>query len=266
MMTTDQSGCSIGYVGANASINYEINAFDDHDGDHPENPDCNYTSGFNGTSSAAPTVAGVIALMLEANPNLTWRDVKHILAQTSDKTDAERSYDQQGVNQYSWIENSAGYKHHKWYGFGKIDAAEAVTVAKNFTANSRGTFYTVADTSAPNILFTDDGATVTDTISITKPSESNNFVEFVKVQVRFDHSLPKTVGIRLLSPDGTLIPILQPYTNMAATTTGYIFDIGVAGLYGESLEGDWTIALNDYGVEDGFVGNFVGWNIYVYGN
>jgi len=37
----------------------------------------------NGTSSATPVTAGVIALMLEANPALTWRDVKHILASTA---------------------------------------------------------------------------------------------------------------------------------------------------------------------------------------
>ena len=43
----------------------------------------NYTSTFGGTSSAAPVVSGVIALMLEVNPNLTYRDVEHILARSA---------------------------------------------------------------------------------------------------------------------------------------------------------------------------------------
>jgi proprotein convertase subtilisin/kexin type 2 len=40
---------------------------------------------FSGTSAAAPMVSGVIALMLNANPNLTWRDVKLILAKSARK-------------------------------------------------------------------------------------------------------------------------------------------------------------------------------------
>ena len=102
------------------------------------NPDCNYNSHFNGTSAAAPTVSGVVALMLEANPDLTWRDVKHILVNTSAKIDATRSTTVDGVTQYSWVQNAAGHEHHNWYGFGKVDASAAVNVAKDFTANNLG--------------------------------------------------------------------------------------------------------------------------------
>ncbi|MGD9633671.1 MAG: S8 family serine peptidase [Pirellulales bacterium] len=45
--------------------------------------DPDYTSRFNGTSAAAPIVSGVVALMLEANPNLTWRDVQEILVRSA---------------------------------------------------------------------------------------------------------------------------------------------------------------------------------------
>ena len=44
--------------------------------------DTDYASRFNGTSAAAPIVSGVVALMLEANPNLTYRDVQHILVRS----------------------------------------------------------------------------------------------------------------------------------------------------------------------------------------
>ena len=269
IMTTDQSTCSKGYVSSNGGTGgvdgLEPNEFNQFDGGYSENSSCNYTSNFNGTSSAAPTVSGVIALMLEANPDLTWRDVKHILATTADKVDSSRSFDQQGVNQYSWIENNAGFEHHKWYGFGKIDAAEAVSTAKSYTANSRGTLSTISGQGVPNSAIDDDGASTQDTITITKATGSNNFVEYVKVHVKFNHNIPKTIGIRLQSPDGTIIPILQPYTNISTSVSGLQFDIGVAGFYGESIEGDWTIVLNDY-INDGTSGSFVGWNIYVSGN
>ena len=120
----------------------EPNVFNDFNGDNSENSRCNYHSTFNGTSSAAPTVSGVVALMLEANSDLTWRDVKHILATTADQvgSDTDYSYTYQGLVQYEWETNAAGYKFHNWYGFGKVDAAEAVSVASSYTANSRGTF------------------------------------------------------------------------------------------------------------------------------
>ena len=102
IMTTDQSSCSKGYVSSNADgvSGYEPNEFNDFSGDYSGNSSCNYTSNFNGTSSAAPNVSGVIALMLEKNPNLTWRDVRHILASTATQVDASSSKTVQGIYQY----------------------------------------------------------------------------------------------------------------------------------------------------------------------
>ena len=273
--TTDQSGCTNGYVGSNGPT--QSNAFEDHAGGHSENTSCNYTSTFNGTSSAAPTVAGVVALMLEANPDLTWRDVKHILATTADKEGVgNQSYVLSNRTQYEWETNSAGYEFHNWYGFGKVDAAEAVSTATSYTADSRGTFATTGYSSAdfagsgnnpPEVIsYSGDGLGSTlSSISVTKPSGSNDFVEFVRISVQFSHEIPKSIGIRLQSPDNTLINIMQPMTNIGANPSETLFDIGVSGLYGESIEGLWTIAFNDY-KDDDTDGVFIRWGIEVYGN
>lgn len=45
--------------------------------------DPSVTSRFNGTSASAPMASGVIALMLEANPNLSYRDVQEILVRSA---------------------------------------------------------------------------------------------------------------------------------------------------------------------------------------
>ena len=71
------------------------------------------TNNFGGTSSATPLVSGVISLILEANPNLTWRDVQEILVQSSRKND---------FNDPSWIVNQGGHWFSHKYGFGVIDA------------------------------------------------------------------------------------------------------------------------------------------------
>jgi subtilisin family serine protease len=266
IMTTDQSGCASGYVGVNNGRASQFNAFDNSSGGNIENAECSYTSTFNGTSSAAPIVSGVVALMLQANPDLTWRDVKHILASTADQVDISRSYDYRGVTQYEWETNSAGYKFHNWYGFGKVDAAEAVLTAKTYTANSRGVFVTTGENASTGILaINDDGANATSSISVTKPAGSNDFVEFVKVRVRFSHAIPESIALRLLSPDGTVVNIMQPLTNIGDNPYPTTFDIGVSAFYGESLEGTWTLAAND-AISDSVGGTLYYWGIEIYGN
>jgi subtilisin family serine protease len=85
-----------------------------------------YTGEFGGTSSATPLAAGVAALVLSANAQLTATQVKTILQDTADKivdTDPDIiSGDNRG--QY----NDQG--RCDWFGFGKVNAAKAVVAAK----------------------------------------------------------------------------------------------------------------------------------------
>lgn len=80
--------------------------------------DGNYTATFGGTSSACPGVAGVAALMLSANPGLTWRQVKEIIKNSCDRIDADMgNYNAEG--------------HSPFYGYGRINALKAVQNAKS---------------------------------------------------------------------------------------------------------------------------------------
>jgi subtilisin family serine protease len=79
--------------------------------------DGNYTATFGGTSSACPGVAGVAALILAVNPNLTWTQVKNILRASCDQIDKlSGGYDANGQSAY--------------YGFGRINAQKAVQNAQ----------------------------------------------------------------------------------------------------------------------------------------
>ena len=105
--------------------------------------------------------------------------------------------------------------NHNWYGFGRVNAAAAVTAAKSYTANSLGTLVNVSvDTTisgSPNIP---DNSSGTVAASITKPAGSNGIVEYVEVKVAFSHPSPKTMGLRLQSPGGTWVNLMQPNLNM----------------------------------------------------
>ncbi|MBA3483327.1 MAG: S8 family serine peptidase, partial [Pirellulales bacterium] len=75
--------------------------------------DTDYTSRMNGTSAAAPLVSGVIALMLEANPNLSWRDVQEILVRSA-RQNAQFEVPTNGAGQSSqniWIVNQVPIFH-----------------------------------------------------------------------------------------------------------------------------------------------------------
>ena len=85
---------------------------------------------FGGTSSATPLVSGVIALILESNPDLTWRDVQNILVHSSRKND---------VNDSSWTVNGGGLNVSHKYGFGAVDAGAAVSLAENWTSSGEET-------------------------------------------------------------------------------------------------------------------------------
>ncbi len=88
------------------------------------------TTSFQGTSAAAPLAAGALALLLEANPNVTYRDVMYLLARTSRIPNIEDTND--------WIVNGAGYHVNEKYGFGVIDVGRLVEEGQSWeNVNSR---------------------------------------------------------------------------------------------------------------------------------
>jgi subtilisin family serine protease len=79
---------------------------------------------FGGTSGATPIVAGICALMLSANPNLTAKEVKEILQATADKIGSASDY----IN-----------GHSRKFGHGRANADRAVAEALRRRDGSTGT-------------------------------------------------------------------------------------------------------------------------------
>ena len=83
IVTTDLPTCFKGYSKASNVLPNEFEY------GHPANPYCDYTSTMNGTSAATPMISGVIALILEANPTLSNRDVKSLTL--TEKTGSDKN-------------------------------------------------------------------------------------------------------------------------------------------------------------------------------
>ena len=250
IMTVDKSGCSRGYVSDDEN-SQPFNAFNLDSPPHPENQNCNYTSTFNGTSSAAPTVTGVVSLMLEKNPELTYRDVKHILASTARKVDPDfLPVALDGITYYQWVENSAGFNFHNWFGFGAVNTDAAIAMASTYTAGSLGAQRISAwdDTQRDStIAQISEGVNTFDTLT----SSTNGIIEYVRIRIPFSSAIANSVGFRLQSPSGTMSTILQPHTNINVNPFFEVVYLASSAFYGEPANGEWKLWIYDHDI-DGF--------------
>jgi subtilisin family serine protease len=249
IITTDQSGVDKGYSRKDVDpIKYPFDA-----GDPTYNPYCNYTSTMNGTSSAAPNTSGAIALLLQTNPNLTRRDVKHILAKTARKIDpsSPESIVNVGINgvdyqaSQGWVTNAAGYNFHNWYGFGAVNVDTAVAMVKQYQAGSLPLLQDKSYGSelVPAVAIPDNNAS--GVLSILEVPE-NLTIENFFVQIAIEHPDTAEIGIEITSPQGTRSILLNI---RSVVKTGLDKDGGVVlgsnAFYGEKSKGTWTLKVLD---------------------
>jgi subtilisin family serine protease/subtilisin-like proprotein convertase family protein len=272
MITADQSTCSAGYAQLTNPYYPYVSNFDL--GASP-NTSCNYTSTFNGTSSATPVTSGVIALLLETNPSLTWRDVKHILASTARQVDAARapittpltggSY----TAEQGWITNKAGYKYHNWYGFGAIDVTAAVNMARSYPYGQLGAFINSGWISSGSLNLAIPDFTASGVTNVITVSKAPATIETIQIKVSATHSYTGDLGIELTSPDGTTSILKNIRDGFAgANLSGMLLETNA--FYGESGNGTWTIKVVDGNKTapstNNTGGTLTNWQIRIYGH
>ncbi len=212
--------------------------------------DKNYTNNFGGTSAAAPIVSGVVALMLEANPSLTWRDVQHILAKTAVKNHPTDE---------GWTTNGAQYNINHKYGFGRIDAAAAVTMARTWVSVADEV---VLDGNASLFTYIPDGDV--DGINSSISISANINIEFVEVFFSaVDHPNWGDLKLTLTSPDGTESILAEMHDTEGTSDVFNNWKFGSVRYFGEESEGDWILNVKD--LVSGNTGTFQFWSIKIYG-
>jgi subtilisin-like proprotein convertase family protein len=208
-----------------------------------------YTSSFGGTSSASPLGAGVIALMLEANPALTWRDVQHVLVHSARLVDSSNS---------KWKQNGAGHDFNENYGFGSVDAGAATTLAANWINVSPVQIYNTGKIAANITIPNNDPNGLEYTISVP----DSFYLEHAELILNVNHNYLGDLKIWLKSPDGTRSLFTKQRNDNKDDLVNYVFT--TVRSWDEQSDGDWTFHISD---EAGnATGTLVDYKLKLYGN
>jgi subtilisin family serine protease len=240
------------------------------------NPNGDYEPNFDGTSASAPYVSGVAALMLEANPDLGYRDVQTILAATAKRTaemtsetGMDREWDWQINGAEDW--NGGGMHVSHDYGFGLVDALAAVRLAESWDhgAHTGANLQTSTQTLNPNAAFA-SGTTITSPVSVS----DTIIVEHVAVSITISSDTPNPSGLRLTlaSPDGTTSWLMDynaliDWEGSSFTHTFNTSDTNVIGSsqhFGETSAGVWTLSATEIGTGNDRV--LESWTLTLYGD
>ncbi|KAL3314800.1 hypothetical protein Ciccas_006570 [Cichlidogyrus casuarinus] len=220
------------------------------------------SSNFTGTSAGAPLLIGSLALILETRPDLTLRDIMHIL------TISGRLPRVDVWNQFSF--NAAGLLTSTSMGSGLLDIALGHKLAKNW--KNVGKMCEVSFKSDQKLPLADVFWTEDSTIARTKymhylngkssklpikgkktlvtfrVKESNCTIEKLEnviISLKINHGNPDNLEISLISPSGTDTVLLYARGDEFHKNSPINYEWTATGFYGENPNGRWTVIVRD---------------------
>ena len=210
-----------------------------------------YTNTFGGTSAATPEVAGIVALMLKANPALGWRDVQEILIRSAKKIlpgDAD------------WRDNSAGFHFNHNFGAGLVDATAAVTMATTWQ-NLGDHINAVSTQGGLNATIPNNNAAgLTRQFSIPT---SNIRSEHVTLRLSINHQSRGELEISLTSPSGMVSRLAEVRGDRNSNYSNWTFSS--TRHWGELSSGTWTLKVADRSSSNSNSGRLTFAELTVYG-
>ena len=195
------------------------------------------SSVMDGTSFATPIVSGIVALMLEANPNLGYRDVQEILAISARKVNDSNTTWTTNTGTH-W--NGGGMHTSQDYGFGNVDALAAVRLAETWLGQKTGSNESVVAASSSTVKNVTAGNTLSSTVTMASGIQ----VEHAEVDVDLIYGHLKDVTVKLVSPNGTQ-SILLSNNNPSNTSTTLKYTFMSTHDWGEKSGGSWTLQVTD---------------------
>ncbi|XP_048388215.1 PC3-like endoprotease variant B [Stegostoma tigrinum] len=196
------------------------------------------TKTFKGTSSAAPMAAGIIALVLQAKPNLTWRDVQHLIVRTCKISDL--------LNK-DWKINGAGYHIHHKYGFGLLDAGRMLKAALEWKSMGPQRKCVVNYNHQLKKAIPVKGSL---TLNLTTNAcmgtrNAIDTLEHVQVTVTLSSICRGDLEISVISPFGTKSKLLAVRSNDNSQAGLKNWTFMSVHFWGEKPDGVWILTITD---------------------
>lgn len=199
-----------------------------------------FNMSFNGTSAATATASGVVALILAANQNLTWRDVRWVLAKTARKIQVDSNITNQATGRPSTAEfgkaiwsttgNATFGKFSHYFGYGAANANAAVSLVKSANYNLLP-------------VLNECTVTVTNNVATIPATGCPNIIEFVQVRFTATSGINinnETYTIQHKDNVGKIISLIAPTTCRTGVncsiTTDTTARTGTVGFLGDTLE------------------------------
>uniref|UniRef100_A0A8D2JB89 P/Homo B domain-containing protein n=1 Tax=Varanus komodoensis TaxID=61221 RepID=A0A8D2JB89_VARKO len=208
------------------------------------------TSRHTGTSASAPLVAGMIALALEANPKLTWRDMQHLVVRASHPAHLQAD---------DWAVNGVGRKVSHYYGYGLLNAAMLVDLAKKWDTTKPQKKCYIKAIHKPLRLGSKFVITENVTSACCGKSRSIRALEHVQVQLSLRYSRRGDLILTLTSPMGTKSTLvdIRPFDTSDRGYRDWTFMS--THFWDEDPRGIWTLLFENKGdpFNSGFLDSLV---------
>ncbi|KAM8960449.1 proprotein convertase subtilisin/kexin type 4 [Pelodytes ibericus] len=202
-----------------------------------------------GTSASAPLAAGIVALALEANPALTWRDLQHIVMRASSPAN---------LSAEDWTVNGVGRKVSHHYGYGLLNAGRLVDLAQKWETTRPQRKCVIEIVNTPREV----RSNLVVRQNVTACANSSNHIvslEHVQAQLSLSYTRRGDLEIFLTSPMGTrsVLVALRPYDT---SSDGYkAWSFMSTHTWDENPQGIWTLELMNKGhySNNGFLQKFL---------
>jgi subtilisin-like proprotein convertase family protein len=219
---------------------------------HLSNPVC--TSNHGGTSAAAPIAAGIFALVLNARPELTWRDLQRLAIESAIPV---------ALDDPDWVDTVKNRKFNHKYGYGKLDTEILVKNAKTFKLLNGQTSYESEVQKVDKEIIGNEP--VTSTIEIL-PEHVEKFkhLEHVNVRVNMEHQRRGDVKIDLISPHGLVSNIATSRRKDASEKGLENWLFMSVKHWDEDPVGVWTIRAQNE-LSETSKGRLIDWTLILWG-
>ncbi|XP_055541572.1 furin-like protease 1, isoforms 1/1-X/2 isoform X2 [Wyeomyia smithii] len=210
------------------------------------------TTSHTGTSASAPLAAGIAALVLEANRNLTWRDMQHIVVRTAKPGN---------LKDPTWSKNGVGRRVSHSFGYGLMDAAAMVKLARTWKTVPD---QQVCEINAPHLDKQIPPRTKVTLQLTVEHCMGVNYLEHVQAKITLTSQRRGDIQIFLTSPSGTRVTLLTPRSHDLSRSGFNQWPFMSVHTWGEAPHGTWQLEIHNEGRLLGY-SLIRGWSLILYG-